>query len=220
MRIEYLNKGWYEYTGIPPGEPSALDMRQVIHPDEHTRLEDLGEDVRRRGLPFETEQRLRARDGSYRWHLTRALPLFDEDHNVVRWFGTCTDIEDQKQNQLAAESASRSKDEFVALMSHELRTPLTAILGWTAVMRESHEDRELTARATSIIERNARTQARLVEDLLDMTRIINGKMKDPTPGHRCGKCGDGCRGYGATDGNSQAHSARGGATGRCDSRHR
>jgi PAS domain S-box-containing protein len=177
LRVNYFNRRWSEYTGMAPALPSTSALRAVVHPAERARLDGLWEDARRRGLPFEIEHRLRAADGSYRWHLTRGLPLFDEQHRAVRWFGSCTDIEDQKQSQLAAEGANRSKDEFVALISHELRTPLMAILGWAAAMRERRADPDLVARATNIIQHNAQTQAQLVEDLLDMSRIISGKME-------------------------------------------
>ena len=76
-----------------------------------------------------------------------------------------------------AEAANRSKDEFLATMSHELRTPLNAILGWTMILR-THEDNEaMRRRALDTIERNARTQTQIVEDLLDVSRIVTGKLR-------------------------------------------
>jgi signal transduction histidine kinase/CheY-like chemotaxis protein len=76
-----------------------------------------------------------------------------------------------------AEAASRLKDEFLATLSHELRTPLNAILGWTAMLRHGDLEPARTARALEVIERNARAQAQLVEDVLDMARIITGKLR-------------------------------------------
>jgi len=75
-----------------------------------------------------------------------------------------------------AERANRSKDEFLATVSHELRTPLTAILGWSRLMRDAHLDEEGSARALAAIERNAEAQRRLVEDLLDVSRIVRGEL--------------------------------------------
>ncbi|HEV3469913.1 MAG TPA: ATP-binding protein [Pyrinomonadaceae bacterium] len=81
-----------------------------------------------------------------------------------------------------AETANRLKDEFLATVSHELRTPLTAILGWTHVLRAGQLGPEAAARALEIVERNARAQNQLIEDLLDMSRIITGKLRlDPRP---------------------------------------
>src|SRR5215510_8840080 len=75
-----------------------------------------------------------------------------------------------------AEAASRSKDEFVAMISHEIRSPLNSILGWAQLLRMGKFDQAETERATEIIERNARAQSQLVEDLLDISRVITGKL--------------------------------------------
>ena len=77
----------------------------------------------------------------------------------------------------AAEAATRAKDEFLALVSHELRTPLNAMLGWARILRDKKDSADLVARALDIIERNAATQLQLIEDLLDVSRIISGKLR-------------------------------------------
>ncbi len=90
------------------------------------------------------------------------------------------------QAKKAAEEANRLKDEFLATVSHELRTPLTSILGWTHLLRTRQSDPEKVAHAIDVIERNAKAQLQLIEDLLDVSRIILGKMRldvqpvDPT----------------------------------------
>ncbi len=76
-----------------------------------------------------------------------------------------------------AEEADRLKDEFLATLSHELRTPLTSILGWASLIRTGDVDKDNVANAIKIIERNARSQAHLIDDLLDVSRIITGKLK-------------------------------------------
>ena len=76
-----------------------------------------------------------------------------------------------------AETASRIKDEFLATVSHELRTPLTAMLGWSRLLRDNRLDKEATKRAIEVIDRNASSQAQIVNDLLEMSRIITGKMR-------------------------------------------
>ena len=73
--------------------------------------------------------------------------------------------------------ANRLKDEFLATLSHELRTPLNAVLGWTRVLRAAHVEPATQARALESIERNARAQARLIEDLLEVSRIVTGKLR-------------------------------------------
>ncbi|HKS08938.1 MAG TPA: ATP-binding protein [Pyrinomonadaceae bacterium] len=75
-----------------------------------------------------------------------------------------------------AEAANRIKDEFLATLSHELRTPLTSLLGWSSVLRESRRDEKVLAQGLDAIDRNARVQAQLIDDLLDVSRIVSGKL--------------------------------------------
>src|SRR6185503_6894435 len=76
-----------------------------------------------------------------------------------------------------AEAANRMKDEFLATLSHELRTPLNAVLGWAVTLRTARLDPATSARALEAIERNARAQSQLIEDLLDISRIVSGKLR-------------------------------------------
>lgn len=93
-------------------------------------------------------------------------------------------LESERAARAEAERASRTKDEFVATLSHELRTPLTPILGWVEMLREAGPDDEQTRRALDVIDRNARLQTQLIDDLLDMSRIVSGKVRlDVLPVH-------------------------------------
>jgi len=78
---------------------------------------------------------------------------------------------------LKLEQASQAKDEFLATVSHELRSPLNAMMGWTTMLRSGGLDQHKTAHALEVVERNARSQAQLIEDLLDVSRIISGKLR-------------------------------------------
>jgi PAS domain S-box-containing protein len=86
-------------------------------------------------------------------------------------------LERERITRSEFEDANRSKDEFIALVSHELRSPLNAILGWTRILRQGRPDEELYQRATEIIERSARMQSQLIEDLMDTARIVRGKLR-------------------------------------------
>jgi signal transduction histidine kinase len=83
----------------------------------------------------------------------------------------------EQQAREEAQAANRAKDDFLATLSHELRTPLNAMLGWTALLASGHLDEATTKRALEIIDRNTRVQAQLIEDLLDISRIITGKLR-------------------------------------------
>ncbi|MDQ3802155.1 MAG: PAS domain S-box protein, partial [Acidobacteriota bacterium] len=104
-------------------------------------------------------------------------PIFDADGSVSGIFAHGVDITDQVQARKDAEQANRAKDEFLATLSHELRTPLNAILGWSKMMSDSRLDENAQQRALETIQRNARVQAQLIDDILDVSRIISGKLK-------------------------------------------
>lgn len=86
-------------------------------------------------------------------------------------------IENEAKARAEAEAANRMKDEFLSVLSHELRTPLNAMLGWVRILRAGNLDEERAKKALEIIERNTRQQSSLIEDLLDVSRIISGKMR-------------------------------------------
>jgi PAS domain S-box-containing protein len=182
--VDYFNQQWMEFTGLSFEQIRDWGWTQFIHPD------DVAENVRRwqhsinTGELFELEHRFRRADGRYRWHLSRAHPMRDSHGKVLMWIGSNTDIDDVKRVEeekarllVEAQEANRLKDEFLATMSHELRTPLTAILGWAHLLRATNLDPESAANALEIIERNARSQVRLIDDLLDLSRIITGKLR-------------------------------------------
>jgi len=190
-RITYTNKAWAEYTGLDATAANDRGHLEVIHPDDRERVLAAWTDAVRSGEPLVVEYRLRrASDGAYRWHLGRAVPERGVRGAIVGWIATATDIDDQKHaetrlTELAAradkaradaEEASRMKDEFLATVSHELRTPLNAIYGWTRMVRSGELERKQIEKAMQTIERNTRAQIKLVEDLLDVSRIVAGKL--------------------------------------------
>jgi PAS domain S-box-containing protein len=172
----YCNAVWQRYTGY---DVAGTRMRgwSVVHPDEREALErDVAEALRER-QPLERELRVRrSADGEYRWHLAHVLPQLDADGALGGWIATATDIHVEKEARQEVERASRAKDEFLATVSHELRNPLNAILGWTRMLRAGKLDGGRAARALETVERNAAMQAALIEDMLDVSRIITGKL--------------------------------------------
>src|SRR6202521_2198152 len=96
---EYLNKRWYEYTGLSLEQGKGWGWKVVVHPDDLDQLVREWRALLDAPKPGDLETRIRRYDGEYRWFLIRVVPQFDAEGNVVRWFGSNTDIEDRKRAQ-------------------------------------------------------------------------------------------------------------------------
>ncbi|MDQ2798185.1 MAG: PAS domain S-box protein, partial [Armatimonadota bacterium] len=104
--LDYYNQRWYDYTGMTFEQTREWGWQPVIHPDDLPNCLARWTHSCQTGEPYEVEYRFkRANDGAYRWHLGRALPMRDERGQIVHWFGTCTDIDDQKQTESALSQA-------------------------------------------------------------------------------------------------------------------
>ena len=171
---EYLNSRWQSFTGISAEQ--KLNWIEITHPDDAERVVEKRMAGIRSGNPYEIECRIRRHDGVYRWHLVRVVPFRDEQNQLLYWYGTATDVDDAKRLYHQAEEANRIKDEFLAVLSHELRTPLNPIVGWSKLLRAKPPDPITLARGLETIERNAQIQTQLIEDLLDVSRILRGKV--------------------------------------------
>jgi PAS domain S-box-containing protein len=117
-QFEYFNRRWYELTGVPQGEIGRESWLPMTHPDDRDLCVQALTEAMRTGEPLQVEHRIRVRaTGKYRWHLARARPVLNEEGAVIRWYGTCTDIEDQKvveqalrDSPLRSRTASRRAD--------------------------------------------------------------------------------------------------------------
>ena len=185
--VDYLNQRWVEFTGT---QDLGRGWEAAIHPDDAARVRHIWASSLADGVAYETEYRLRGKDGAYRWFLARGLPLRD-DGRVVKWFGTCTDIHDRKllgeERERLLERARedvRARDIFLAIAAHELRTPLTPLRleidGVLRVARGRRSDRltpDLIRSRLGIVERQIGRMERLVANLLDVTRLSSGQFE-------------------------------------------
>lgn len=176
-RIFWYNRNWYDYTGTRPADMEGRGWKSVHDPQILPKVVKKWRSSLESGDPFEMEFPLRRYDGKFRWFLTRVNPQRDESDNIIRWFGTNTDIEDMRRMRLQAEESNKLKDEFLATLSHELRTPLNAIIGWSQMIRTKNLGATEMQNALAIIDRNARSQNQLIDDILDVSRIITGKFR-------------------------------------------
>lgn len=177
--VEYFNQPWLTFTGLTLEQLQGWGWSTVIHPDDlqtcidhWRRVLDSGE------ATYEAEYRWkRASDGTYRWLLGRALPVKNLNGNIVKWVGTMTDIEAQKQVEAAAERANLAKSDFLSGMSHELRSPLNAILGFAQLM-ESDTPPPTPSQKASIeqILQAGWHLLKLINEILDLAKIESGKV--------------------------------------------
>ncbi len=176
---------------LPPEAEINIDLfYSILHPDDRERTRKAVEECVYHGAPYDTEYRTVSPTGAIRWVRATGRTFFNENKQPMRFDGTTQDITDKRnaaeeREQLLlgeqaaraeSERAGRMKDEFLATLSHELRTPLNAILGWSQLLGRD-TGKETLKEGIEVIERNAKVQVQLIEDLLDMSRIISGKVR-------------------------------------------
>jgi len=122
---DYYNARWYEFTGVPEGSTDGEAWNGMFHPDDRERAWARWRQSLTSGAPYEIEYRLRHRDGTYRWVLGRALPIRDEAGTITRWFGTCTDIHEQK-------NALEEREVISQELSHRIKNIFAVISGLIA----------------------------------------------------------------------------------------
>jgi PAS domain S-box-containing protein len=180
-----------ELLGLPANNPMGYDIfLNCLHPEDCDRTQQAIKRALQENVEYDTEYRVIWSDNSIHWIAAKGRAFHDAAGNPVRMMGTVQDISKRKQAdaeriellerekaaRAEAEAANRIKDEFLAVLSHELRTPLNPILGWAKLLRKRKFDQTATDKALETIERNAKLQAQLVEDLLDVSRILRGKL--------------------------------------------
>ena len=175
--ITYANRQWFTYVGLTPEQNARGWPELVLHPDDRDRCVREWAHALRDGTDFEIEVRNRRHDGQYRWFVTRAMPVRDEDGTVRSWIGVTTDIHEQITHQEQLREADRAKDEFLATLAHELRNPLAPMRNAVYILERSIEDSGRSEQARHIIERQVQHMVRLVDDLLDVSRITRGRLE-------------------------------------------
>jgi PAS domain S-box-containing protein len=188
----WFNKGWLEFTGRTLEDQAGFGWTQIVHEEDLAHCMQAYSEGFETRQPFRSEYRIRREDGEVRWLIEQANPLFEGPAGAFSgYIGTCVDITESKRLQTdreetlnaersareEAERVGRLKDEFLATVSHELRTPLNAILGWATLLRRLEPGSSDYSRGLETIERNARVQGQIIADLLDMSRIISGKVQ-------------------------------------------
>ncbi|WP_176556194.1 PAS domain-containing protein [Rubellimicrobium rubrum] len=124
---DFYNDRWYEFTGVPAGSTDGEGWNDMFHPSDQEQARARWSHSLTTGEPYEIEYRLRHRSGQYRWVLGRALPVRDEAGRIVRWMGTCTDIEDQKRIEAELAEALQTKDVLLHEVNHRVKNSLQLV---------------------------------------------------------------------------------------------
>ncbi len=185
-RIYWYNKRWYDYTGTTQSDMESDGWKKVHDPDRIVEISARFMDAIERGVPWQDTFPLRGKDGDYRWFLSMAQPIRDAHGTILRWFGTNTDVTEQREQEIeleaardAAEEANHAKSQFLANMSHELRTPLSAVIGYSEMLEEEVEElgeKHLLADLGKI-KSNARHLLSVINDVLDISKIEANKVE-------------------------------------------
>jgi PAS domain S-box-containing protein len=182
-RIFWYNRRSSDYTGLQLDDLRHGGWRKLYHPDEVERVTSRYWQAISAGEPWEETFRIRARSGEYGWFLGRAVPIKDENGRIVQWFGTNTDITDEREseNRLRqyadqARDALKLRDEVLAVVSHDLRNPLNTVVMAASLLMEVELTPEKEQRQIELIQRAATTMDRLIQDLLDVSRAESGLL--------------------------------------------
>jgi PAS domain S-box-containing protein len=193
MSCEHVNRAWLDFTGYAAEQALDHGWSRSLHPEDLARWLDTCVRAYDEREPFEIEYRLRRRDGEYRWVLERGAPLYSGDGVFLGYAGACVDIDEHKRVEqslaralererklrVATEEASRLRHGVTISVLQELQSPAQAIATWAGHLREQVVNTSDAAQALEEIQRNARTQSRIISTLLDLAQSEKGARPAP-----------------------------------------
>ena len=188
--LDYFNRQWYAFTGFSAEPQTKQNWISLLHEEDKERCMATWFECVKTGGPYQIEYRFKDKQtGNYRWFLAKAAPIKDTGGNTIKWFGSFTDIHQQKtfaaelweakefaeQSAKTAQEAVKSKQQFLSNMSHEIRTPLNSIIGFTKVILKtplSPKQQEYI----NAIKLSGDMMMVLINDILDIAKVDAGKM--------------------------------------------
>lgn len=183
-RITYANQRWYEYAGLTAEASLKSNIEKLVFEEDLQSTVDAYKAATAGSGAMTVEARLRQSDGSYRWFLIRSTAVRDRNDRITRWYGTATDIHEQKlaaeelqHAKNVAENANRAKSNFLANMSHEIRTPLGAILGFAELMADPQQPMQERLEYIEIIKRNGDQLSRVISEILDLSKVESDRLQ-------------------------------------------
>ncbi|HEY5802073.1 MAG TPA: ATP-binding protein [Lysobacter sp.] len=171
--MRYHNRYWYEYTGLSGDE----GWEAIVHPDDMQAGMEAWRDSMATAQALNLEMRFRRADGTYRWHLVKGVPIIGTDGKVHCWYGASTDIEDQKRAMETLALANQRISRFLAVLSHELRNPLAGVTSASELLHRHDTSASQRQQALATLNRQSQHLRRMVDDLLDISRVTQGKVE-------------------------------------------
>jgi PAS domain S-box-containing protein len=176
-KCDYFNKSWLDFTGRSIKQEQGDGWTEGIHPDDLAQCFKTYVNAFDARHPFEMEYRLRHASGEYRWLMDHGTPRFTPQGEFAGYIGSCIDITTRKQAEEALKESDRRKDEFLATLAHELRNPLAPLKNALHILSQPGIEETRRREAQDIMENQLRQMVRLVDDLLDVSRISHGKIE-------------------------------------------
>ena len=194
----FYNQGWYQFTGLNYDETKDKGWSLVLHPDDFERAWEVWQYSLETGAPYEIEYRMRKYDGTYTWFLARAQPLRDANGVILRWFGTCTDIQEQRETLEELEQTkvelrtanknlknsveelsriNRELDNFVYSASHDLKTPINNLEGLIALLNPSKNSDPQENKILQLIGKSVRRFKHVINDMTLMAQTTKDNHK-------------------------------------------
>ncbi|WP_240432022.1 PAS domain S-box protein [Pedobacter chitinilyticus] len=169
--LDFINQRWLDQSAMPIQSSLGDKWTATMHPDDVARTLKTWQKSLATGEPYQAEFRLKDKYGNYRWWLVRAVALTDSNGHIIKWYGSNTDISEQKELQ-------RQKDNFLGVASHELKTPVTSIKAYAQVveMMLHRAGDEKNAALIGKMNNQINRLTALIGDLLDVTKINSGKL--------------------------------------------
>jgi len=175
--FSFCNQHWCEYTGLTLEDSIKIGWTAVLHPEDMHRALAAWNTALRSGQRLTCELRMRrAADQALRWHFIHIVPARDGAGGIITWIGSAMDIHDRKLAEETLVEADRRKDEFLAMLAHELRNPLAPIRYALQLLRLAENNDSVLERQRDVIDRQVSYMARLLDDLLDVSRTTQGKI--------------------------------------------
>ena len=174
---DFANRAYLDFLRRPIEDIVGTGWQRFVHPDDATEYLQRYADAMEHRAPFEASTRLRRGDGEYRWVQSSAVPRLRADGALLGYIGCSWDITEMKLFSQALEEADRRKDTFLATLAHELRNPLAPLRHGLQIMQLAENDASAVAQARAMMKRQLQHMVRLIDDLLDVSRITLGKVE-------------------------------------------